>query len=122
VTVAISLESCVTGFREVAAVFVCPKIMLTRILLYFGIALIDLDLVARALASDMLRLHGPDIVTLDEYGATRELKRRYALLAIEAGLPIAAQATVAGMAWKMITTASDEFPKTGNRKEFSFYA
>jgi hypothetical protein len=96
--------------------------MLTRILLYFGIALIDLDLVARALASDMLRLHGPDIVTLDEYGATRELKRRYALLAIEAGLPIAAQAAVAQMAWKMIATASDEFPKTGNRKEFSFYA
>lgn len=95
--------------------------MLTRILLYFGIAIIDLDLVARALASDMLRLHGPDVATLSEQGTVRELQRKYALLAIETGLPMAAQRAVARMAWAHLRAAGAP-PDPNRGKEFSFYA
>lgn len=95
--------------------------MLTRILLYFGIALIDLDLVARALASDMLRMHGHEVSTLDEYGTVRELKRKYAVLATETGLPVAAQRKVAEMAWTHLQAAGAS-PDPNRGKEFSFYA
>ena len=95
--------------------------MLTRILLYFGIALIDLDLVARALASDMLRLHGSDVATLSETGTLRELQRKYALLAVETGLPMDAQRTVARMAWAFMRAAG-ALPDPNRSKEFSFYA
>lgn len=95
--------------------------MLTRILLHFGIAIVDLDLVARALASDMLRMHGAEIATLDQVGTLRELKRKYAVLATETGLPIGAQRKAAEMAWQMIAAAADLPKATNARKEFSFY-
>jgi hypothetical protein len=96
--------------------------MITRILLYFGIAIIDLDLVARALASDILRMHGADIVTLEAEGTRREMRRKYAILATETGLPIQAQRKAADMAWSFIRAAQDDPDYTEVRKDFSFYA
>lgn len=94
--------------------------MLNRLLLRLGLAVVDLDLVSRALASDVLRVH--DVMVLEKHGTLRELRRRYAIAAVETGLPIAAQGQVAAMAWKHIRAARDEQPQaTGNGKEFSFY-
>jgi len=93
--------------------------MIARILLYFGLALVDLDLVARALAADVLRVH--DVAVLDEPGTLRELRRRYVLVAVETGLPVSAQARVAALAWRYIVAARDAMPDTVNRREFSFY-
>lgn len=93
--------------------------MIANLLLRFGLALVDLDLVARTLAHDILRLHDVDV--LDEPGTLRELRRRYAMLAVETGLPIAAQARVAAMAWGYIRAAQSAGTNVVNRREFSFY-
>lgn len=93
--------------------------MLTRLLLFFRLAVVDLDLVARALAADLLRVH--DATVLDEPGTLRELRRRYVLVAVETGLPVSAQARVAALAWGYVAAARDEQPNTVNRREFSFY-
>ncbi len=92
--------------------------MLTRLLLHLNLAVCDLDLIARALAADLLRVHDVDV--LAQYGTVRELRRRYAMLAVETGLPIGAQERVSEMAWGYIAAAQDE-PQAVNRKEFSFY-
>lgn len=92
--------------------------MIARLLLLLGLAVIDLDLVARALASNILHTHDVDV--LDSDGTIRELRRRYTMVAIETGLPIAAQRKVADMAWRYIAEAQTE-PGEVNRKEFSFY-
>ncbi len=94
--------------------------MITKWLLWFGLAVVDLDLVARALASDVLRVHEVDM--LDQPGTLRELRRRYAMVAVGTGLPIEAQARVAEMAWSYIAAARDAPQGVANRKEFSFYA
>lgn len=93
--------------------------MIARLLLLLNLACVDLDLVARALAADVLRVH--DAAVLDEPGTLRELRRRYVLVAVETGLPVAAQARVATLAWQYIRAARDEMPDTVNRREFSFY-
>lgn len=94
--------------------------MLSRLLLRFGLCLVNLDLVARALAIDIIRLHNLDV--LERSGTERELRRRYAEMATATGLPIAAQWQVAEMAWGYIAAARDEQPsKPVNRKEFTFY-
>ena len=93
--------------------------MIARILLYFRLAVVDLDLVARALAADVLRVH--DATVLDEAGTLRELRRRYVLVAVETGLPVSAQRRVSVLAWRYIVAARDEMPDTVNRREFSFY-
>lgn len=92
--------------------------MLTKLLLFFGFAVVDLDLVARSLASDVLRVHDVDV--LEQTGAIRELRRRYALTAVETGLPIAAQAKVAGMAWDYVNAARAT-QSAPNRRGFGFY-
>ena len=94
--------------------------MITRILAYFGLALAPLDLIARALASDLLRTHNIDV--LDEYGTLQELRRRYVLVAVETGLPMHVQAQVARLAWGYIVAARSAQAQPTNRKEFSFYA
>ena len=95
--------------------------MLTRLLLRFGLAVVNLDLIARALALAIIRVH--DLEMLERSGTEKELRRRYAILATETGLPIAAQGQVAAMAWGYIAAARDETPSPPtNRKEFSFYA
>ena len=93
--------------------------MITWLLLHLGIAVIDLDHVARALAAHMLRTHGADVATLEPHGTQRELRRLYAVIATESGLPVAAQAKVGRMAWQYIAAAQDA-PQTPTR-EFSFY-
>jgi len=93
--------------------------MITRILSYFGLTLVSLDLVARALASDLLRTHNIDV--LDEYGTLQELRRRYVLVAVETGLPVTVQAQVAQMAWGYIVAARSTQAQPTHRKEFSFY-
>lgn len=93
--------------------------MLTSLLLRLGLAVVDLDLVARALASDILRVH--DVAVLDEAGTVRELKRRYAVTAVETGLPIAAQGKVAALAWRHIEAARETQPQAFHGKEFGFY-
>jgi len=87
--------------------------MIDRILLYFGMALAPLDLVARALAANIVQTH--DLYTLDEAGTVRELQRRYASIAIETGLPMGAQRQVATMAWRYIAQARDEKPRGGDK-------
>ena len=93
--------------------------MIARLLLFFGYGLVDLDLVARSLASDVLRVHDVDV--LDAVSTQRELRRRYAMTAVETGLPVSAQGKVAALAWGHIAAAQDEQSKTVNRREFSFY-
>ncbi len=100
----------------------CPlwiRTLLTSLLLRFGIAVVNLDLVARVLAADVLRVHEVDV--LDPYGTLHELRRRYASLAVETGLPMAAQRKVADMAWGYIAQAQGETVATANRREFTFY-
>jgi predicted kinase len=94
--------------------------MIARFLAHFGLALVDLDLVARALAADLLRTH--EVAVLDSYGTQQELRRQYALLATQTGLPIHAQRQVAQMAWQYVAAAQEAQAQTPNRKEFSFYA
>lgn len=94
--------------------------MITRFLLRFGLVLVDLAPVARALAADVMRTHDVDV--LDTYGTQRALRRRYALWATQTGLPIAAQRKVAEMAWTYIVAAQDKPPQAQSHKEFSFYA
>lgn len=93
--------------------------MITWLLLRFGLAVIDLDHVARALAAHLLHTHGADVATLEQAGTVRELRRLYAVLATESGLPTVAQARVADMAWRYVVAAQDR-PQTATR-EFSFY-
>lgn len=92
--------------------------MITRILLRFGLAVVDLDLVARQIAADVLRVHDVDV--LEPHGTRQELRRRYAVVAVEVGLPVTAQARVADMAWTYIAAAQQE-PTRTDRREFSFY-
>ncbi len=93
--------------------------MLTSLLLRLGIAVVNLDLVARVLAADVLRVHEVDV--LDPYGTLHELRRRYASLAVETGLPMAAQRKVADMAWGYIAQAQEQPSEPSNRREFTFY-
>lgn len=94
--------------------------MLTRLLLRFGLTIVDLGSIARALALQIIRVH--DLDTLERSGTERELRRRYAILATETGLPVAAQWQVGEMAWGYIAAARDEQPsKPVSRKDFSFY-
>ena len=92
--------------------------MITRILLRFGIAIVDLDLVARQIAADVLRVH--DVDALEKYGTMQELRRRYAVVAVEVGLPVSAQRKVADIAWAYIVAAQAS-PQKADRREFSFY-
>lgn len=92
--------------------------MITRILLHFGLVLFPLDSLARALASGIVSTH--DLAVLDEAGTVRELRRRYAAIAIDTGLPVDAQRAVADAAWRYVVQARGE-PQPVNRKEFSFY-
>jgi hypothetical protein len=95
--------------------------MLTRLLLLFHISLVDLDLVARALATDLIRTHDLDV--LDSYGTQKELRRKYAVVSVQTGLPIHAQRKVAEMAWQYVAAARDTQEEAErNRKEFSFYS
>jgi hypothetical protein len=95
--------------------------MLSRLLLLLRIAVVDLDLVSRALATDLIRTH--DIDVLDAYGTQKELRRKYAVVATQTGLPIHAQRKVAEMAWEHVAAAQDRQEEAkGNRKEFSFYS
>lgn len=94
--------------------------MLARLLLRLGIAIVDLDLVARALSMEIIRTH--DLEVLDVTGTQTELRRRYAAIATQTGLPIAAQRRVAEMAWAYIAAARDETVMGAtNRKDFSLY-
>lgn len=94
--------------------------MLNKLLLRLGLALVDLDLVARVLAADLMR--GQDLDVLEANGTKRELRRKYAAVALETGLPLAAQEKVGEMAWQYMAAARDEQkPQAVNRKEFSFY-
>jgi hypothetical protein len=93
--------------------------MIANLLLRFGLVVVSLDLVARQLASDVLRTHDVDI--LDGSGTLQFLRRRYVVVAVETGLPVEAQAKVAQMAWQYIVAARAE-PAIVNRKEFSFYS
>lgn len=93
--------------------------MITKWLLWFGLAVVDLDLIARALASDVLRVHEVDM--LDQPGTLRELRQRYARIAVETGLPVEAQARAAEMAWRYITAAQDAPQGVVNHEGFSFY-
>lgn len=93
--------------------------MITRLLLRFGFAVVDLDLVARQIAADVLRVHDVDV--LEPRGTMQELRRRYAVVAVETGLPVGAQGKVAEMAWAYIAAAQAEPRPAPNRKEFSFY-
>jgi hypothetical protein len=91
--------------------------MITWLLLRFGIALVDLDLVARTLAAHILNTHEP--ATLEYSGTLRELRRMYAVTAVETGLPAEAQARVADMAWRYVATAQTQ--PTTEGAGFSFY-
>ena len=93
--------------------------MITRLLLRLGLAVVDLDLVARVLAANVLHVHEAGV--LDQPGTLRELRRRYTVVAIETGMPIGAQARVAEMAWRYIAQAQVQPAAPSNRKEFSFY-
>ena len=92
--------------------------MIARILLRFGIAVVDLDLVARQIAADVLRVHDVDV--LEQTGTHQELRRRYAVVAVEVGLPVSAQRKVADIAWAYIAAAQAE-PQRVDRREFGFY-
>lgn len=94
--------------------------MITRLLLRFGFALVRLDLVARILAAETMR--GQDVSMLEMHGTQKELRRKYALVALETGLPNEAQDKVGEMAWAYIAAARDEKPQPQVRREgFSFY-
>lgn len=93
--------------------------MITWLLLRWGLAVVDLDHVARALAAHLLRTHGADVATLEQAGTVRELRRLYAVLATESGLPTTAQARVAELAWRYVVAAQDG-PQATSRG-FSFY-
>jgi hypothetical protein len=92
--------------------------VLSRILLHFGLCLFPIDATARALASSIVQTH--DLDALDQAGTVRELRRRYANIAIETGLPIDVQQAVADAAWRYIAQARGERPAPNN-KEFRFY-
>lgn len=92
--------------------------MITKLLLRFGIAVVNLDLVARQIAADVLRVHDVDV--LEPHGTHQELRRRYASVAVEVGLPVSAQERVAEMAWTYIK-AAQKVPQPTSRREFSFY-
>lgn len=94
--------------------------MITRLLLRLNLGLCDLDLIARVLASDVLRVHAGALETLGETETRRELRARYATLAVETGLPGAACERVADLAWSHIAAAQE--PPPPQRKEFGFYA
>lgn len=93
--------------------------MISKFLLHFALALVNLDLVARLLAIEIMRYHELD--TLNEENTQAELRRRYANIATQTGLPIEAQEQVAKMAWGHIAAARDETPTERNRSGFNFY-
>ena len=91
--------------------------MIAKLLLRLNLAVVNLDHIARALASDIVRTH--DVDYLDPNGTQRELRRKYIVLAIESGLPGAAANQVAARAWQIMNEAHEKPIPAG--KDFSFY-
>lgn len=70
-----------------------------------GYATLDLDAVARALASPVLRDFEPE--TLDAYSTVQYLRTRYMRLVADVGLPADCCNEVADRAWRIIASARD---------------
>lgn len=92
---------------------------MTQLLLWLGIALVRLDPIARALALGIVDTH--DLLTLSDADTVQELRRRYASLAIQTGLPLDAQGQVADMAWRYVAQVRDDTPPGTVGHYFSFY-
>jgi len=75
------------------------------ILARLGFAVIDLDAVARSLASKVLQDFDP--VTLDQLSCTQFFKTRYMRLSAEYGLPADAVDEVASRSWAIVAKARD---------------
>jgi hypothetical protein len=84
---------------------------------WFGFYVLDLDVVAQALATDVLREY--EGVPLEYAGTIRLLKARYIRLVQACGLPKAACDAVARKAWFILERAAESVaaPEQG----YSFY-
>lgn len=90
-----------------------------HLLLWMGIALVRLDPIARALALGIVDTH--DLTTLSDVDTVQELRRRYASLAIQTGLPLDAQKQIADMAWDYVVRARNDVAQGTVGYYFSFY-
>src|SRR5690606_18445379 len=88
--------------------------MIAWLLARLNLACVDLDLIARALAADVLRVHGVDVHALNEQQARREIHVRYTELAVRTGLPEQAGKRVADLVWRYIRQAQAHAPQPDN--------
>ena len=83
----------------------------------FGVYLLDLQAVARALAETVIRDFDPS--TLEIAGTHQYLRTKYMRLVAEYGLPARACNRVAGMALRLVLQAAGE--NAGSPPPFAFY-
>ena len=76
-----------------------------RLLMSLGYAVLDMDAVARAMASRVLSDFDP--VTLDPLTCTQYFRTRYMRLVSDYGLPADACVDVADRAWRIVAKARD---------------
>lgn len=79
--------------------------MIHWLLARFDVALCDLDLIARILAAQTLRVHAGHVGALNEATTRVELGERYAQVALETGLPRTAGPRVVALAWDHVAAA-----------------
>jgi hypothetical protein len=94
--------------------------MLPTLLTYFGLVVADIDVIARKLAAELLRLWGTDIVMLSASDGKQELQRKYMEIAMATGLPGSIARKVADRAWGYVAQAQ-RVPVVEDRVGFSFY-
>ena len=92
--------------------------MIDRILSWFGLAVVDLDHIARQLAADTLEDWRGDLWMLNRGESLRSWRSKYLILAARYGLPTSAAGRVADMAWRYVADAHDEPVQV---QEFAFY-
>ena len=93
--------------------------MIERILRWFGVATLNLDAVARALADGILNDYETLLDELDPFNTVQLLRTRYMRLVTKYGLPADVCNDVADRAWKMIAQAREVSPDA--IPGFSFY-
>ena len=86
----------------------------------FGLAWVDLDDVARALAAHLLHDYAADVAVLERGGTIQHLRTKYMGLVADYGLPAHVCNQVADRAWALIAKAQNvETADVGGK--FAFY-
>lgn len=94
--------------------------MLQGLLLrWFGLATVDLERVARALADGLLDVYEPS--ELDARGTQQYLRTQYMRLSNHYGLPAPACNAVAERAWALVAGLREDEPDAASSDKFAFY-